>query len=84
MIVKFRIAFAFCFGVVLLSYAFWGWYQDEIDNWQSLIVGLIGFVFMYMPDKLQDVVSKSITKVFNLTIGRFFGAVPRDDKQMDK
>lgn len=72
-----RVLFAFLFGAALMAYSFYGWYMDEIDNWQSIVVGLIGFVFMYIPDKLQEVVSKGIGKIFNLTIGRFFGT-PKD------
>lgn len=68
-----RIAFAFIFGAVQMGYSFWGWYKEEIDDWQAIIVGLIGFVFMYIPDKLQEIVSKGLGKVFSLTIGRFFG-----------
>lgn len=68
-----RIAFAFLFGAALMVYAFYGWYKEEIDDWQAIIVGLIGFVFMYIPDKLQEIVSKGLGKVFSLTIGRFFG-----------
>lgn len=76
-----RVAFAFLFGAAMLSYSFYGWYQEEIDNWQALILGLIGFVFMYIPDKLQEVVSKSIARIFNLTIGRFFGTTPSNKSE---
>lgn len=76
----FRIGFAFLFGAVLMAYAFYGWYHDELEDWQAIISGLFGFVFMYMPDKLQEVVSKGLTKIFNLTIGRFFGTAKKDEK----
>lgn len=80
-IIKFtRIAFAFVFGVALMSYAFYAWHYEWIDNWQSIILGLIGFVFLYIPDKLQEIVSKSLTKIFNLTIGRFFGTQTKENK----
>ncbi len=75
-----RILFAFLFGAALMIYAFYGWYQDEIKDWQALILGTIGFVFMYMPDKLQEIVSKNLSKIFNLTIGRFFGTAKKESK----
>lgn len=76
-----RVAFAFLLGAVMMVYSFYAWHVEWIDNWQAIIVGLIGFVFMYIPDKLQEIVSKGLGKIFNLTIGRFFGSpVKKDEK----
>lgn len=80
-IIKFiRILFAFLFGAALMAYAFYGWYLEEIDDWQAIVVGLIGFVFMFIPDKLQEIVTKGLSKIFNLTIGRFFGTPAKREK----
>lgn len=69
----FRIGFAFLFGAALMIYAGYSWHMDWIADWQALIAGIIGFVFLYMPDKLSKVVSQGLSKIFHLTIGRFFG-----------
>lgn len=68
-----RIVFAFIFGAALMTYAVYGWHMEWTSDWQSLIAGFIGFVFMFVPHKLEHVISKSLEKIFDATIGRFFG-----------
>lgn len=72
-LIKFsRVAFAFLFGAALMCYALYGWHEEWLDDWQALIVGTIGFAFMYFPQKLEAVISKGLSRIFDATIGRFF------------
>ena len=69
----FRIVFAFLFGAALMTYAGYGWHIEWLDDWQALIAGVIGSAFAFAPHKIIGVLGKGIPKIFDATIGRFFG-----------
>lgn len=68
-----RIAFAFLFGAGLMTYAGYGWHMEWVNDWQALIMGTIGAAFAFAPHKIIDALGKAVPKIFEATIGRFFG-----------
>jgi TRAP-type uncharacterized transport system fused permease subunit len=52
-------------GCVMMGVGFYGWYTDNLTDWQAVGSGVAGFALLFMRDQIPDF----IRRVFNKKLG---------------
>jgi TRAP-type uncharacterized transport system fused permease subunit len=56
-------------GIVAMSLALYGWYLDELTDWQGGALGIIGFALLFMRDQIPGF----LKKFAGLALNKFSG-----------
>ena len=57
-------------GLILMCAAGYGWWTDELTDWQAGGAGIVGFALLFMRDKLPDFISRFFTALIEKFSGK--------------